>query len=364
MRVAILSLRDVRPVPWYGGIVDAEDALATAFDAPVHRVRTSSAVYTGPVLSSWHVRRVLGTTRVARPYRIEPEPTGPADVLLVVVNDLHDASVLLSLPGWHALGETVLIHMSEVNDRDLRIYPEVAAHLRRHADHVFLALPGPWQRAVAGRRQRRATAVPMLVDVLAFPRADRAVRPIDVLNLGRRHPDQHALLSKWAGEDRFYLVDTGYLGRVHSLVEHRSQYRRLATRSTVFVTNYAAVSGGSRGFPRPEIGARFYEALAAGCVLTGDLPTGAERMAEIMGAEPVRWPVDAPVVPPEFIEVMADPVEVLRRRTAALAIANSVVDVAHRWQEMAAEAGLPEHRGLRARLNRLRDAGSVPSVAR
>jgi hypothetical protein len=361
VHTAVLSIRDERPVPWFGCQVDAEDALASALGAAVHRVRATARPYTSGPLSSGHARRVVSWTRALHPVRIEPDPRfgpGRADVLLVLLNDLHDASLLLSVPRWHEMGEVVLVHIAEVNERERRLYRDVVGHLRRRVDHLFVSVPGPWLQHLPGGRMRTAAQVPVPLDVLAFAPRCTPERAIDVFNPGRRHPTQHAVLRNWAERhDRFYLHDTGYLARVHSLAEHRTQYRSLASRSRVFVTNYAAVAAPTRRtFPAPAIGSRFYEAMAAGCVLAGDVPTGTGRDAEIVPAEPVHWPVDAPALPAELAAVLDTPEELGRRSAAARATALSVADVAHRWTEMAARADLPEHPGITARLAGLRAA--------
>ncbi len=358
MRIALLSVRDQRQVPWFGGLADAEDALAAAFGAPVHRLRPAAAVPTAGPLASGHARRVLAWTRALRPYRIERDPRGgsaPADVLLVVLNDLHDAALLLGTPGWSSLAERVVVHTAEINERDVRIYPDVLAHLRQSVDFLFTGVPGEWLARVPGRRLRTVEVVPNPLDVLAFPGARGPERrPIDVLNLGRRHPRQHAALAAWAErEDAFYLHDTGYLGSVSSLSEHRRQYRGLASRSRVFITNHAAFNNRRRGFPRPHVGTRFYEAMAAGCVLAGELPTGSPHWAAVAPAEPVPFPLESDAVPGELLALLADPAEVARRSRAARAAALGTCDVAHRWREMSAIAGLPAVPGVEERIARL-----------
>lgn len=358
MRIALLSVRDQRQVPWFGGLADAENALAAAFGGPVHRLRPAAAVPTVGPLASGHARRVLGWTRALCPYRIERDPrdgSAPADVLLVVLNDLHDAALLMETPGWSSLAEQVVVHIAEINERDVRIYPDVLAHLRQSVDHLFTGVPGECLARVPGRRLRSVEVVPNLLDVLAFSGArGPESRPIDVLNLGRRHPRQHAALMAWAErEDAFYLHDTGYLGSVSSLSEHRRQYRGLASRARVFVTNLAAVGNRRRGFPSPQIGTRFYEAMAAGCVLTGELPTAAPHWADVAPAEPVPFPLESDAVPGELLAVMADPVEFGRRSRAARAAALGACDVAHRWREMSAIAGLPAVSGVEERIARL-----------
>ncbi|HXV91899.1 MAG TPA: hypothetical protein VD813_01270 [Pseudonocardia sp.] len=369
MRMSLLSLRAERRVPWFGGLFDAENALAACFRALVHRVEVSSPVYRKGPLASPHVRRVLTSTGLAHPHRIHHDPlsgTEPADVLLVVLNDLHDAAVLLGLPGWERLGEVVVMHCAEINEPELRLYPEVVRHLQRRVDHLFVSMPCGALDGLRAHRLRTTAVVGPLLDVLAFPYRPRAVdRAVDVLNIGRRSPAQHALFKRWAEQsDGFYVFDSGYVSSVRSLADHRRLFTQLTSRSRVFVANYAAFDKGRRGFPTPQIGARFYEGMAGGCVLTGALPTGAPHYATVAAAEPVALDLDADRLPGELLDVLADPAEQERRGRAARVTALREVDVVHRWREMAAHAGLPDSAGVQRRVLRLEAAARAAAAAR
>ncbi|MGI9064540.1 MAG: glycosyltransferase family protein [Pseudonocardiaceae bacterium] len=366
MQTALLSLRRIRPVPWFGALVDAEDVLVECLGAQLHEVDLAAARWARPPLASAHLHRLLAAARLARPHRIVRPPVAP-DLLVVLANDLHDLAVLPGLPGWDAGADTVIVHAADVNERDLQLYPDVVHHLRRHVDVLLTCIESTPLQRLRSPRLRTIEVIGGLLDVLAFPsRPDAAGRPIDVVNLGRRSRQQHVLLQRWVDEtDGFYLYDTGYLGSLHSLPEHRRLYTGVTSRSRVFITNYAAVGDPRRGFPAGEVGLRFYEAMAAGCVLAGDLPTASRTyQALIAPADPIPFTTGAPSLPEELLAVLADPAEQQRRGRAARALALRHLDMAHRWKDIAAVAGLPSSAAIDARITELaRLASSAGELA-
>ena len=148
MDVAVISLRSVRAVPWYGGLVQAEDVLVRCLGARLHAVELGRPRYARPPIASPHVHRALALTRLGHPYRLDPPagtgagPNGRADVAVLVANDLHDVSMLLGVRDWNDLGEVVLVHIAEISPRDLKLYPEVVRHLCHRADYVFTGTEG------------------------------------------------------------------------------------------------------------------------------------------------------------------------------------------------------------------------------
>ncbi|MBA2695096.1 MAG: glycosyltransferase family 1 protein [Actinobacteria bacterium] len=355
MQTALLTLRRIRPVPWFGAFVDAEDVLVTGLGAQLHEVDLADARWARRPLASAHLHRLLAAARLARPHRIV-RPPGRPDVMVVLANDLHDLAVLPGLPGWDAGADTVIVYAGDVNERDLRLHPDVVHHLRRHVDVLLTCVESTPLERLRSPRLRTIEVIGGLLDVLAFPsRPAAADRPIDVVNLGRRSPQQHALLLRWADQaDGFYLYDTGYLGSLHSLAEHRRLYTGVTSRSRVFITNYAAVGDPKRGFPSGEVGFRFYEAMAAGCVLAGDLPTASRTYRTFIApADPIPFATGATALPGELLAVLEDPAEQECRGRASRALALRHLDIAHRWKDITAVAGLPPSPGIDARVNEL-----------
>ena len=355
--VAILSLREVRPIADFGGLLEAEDVLRDTLSAGLYRVVVASPRYTRPPFDRPLVRRVLGSSRLAHPYRIEHHQRygEPADVLLVLARDLRDASTLVGLPEWWELGHTVVLHLSVVTERELRRFPELVAQLRRRVNALFCGSEMPPLGHLHSERLRTVGVVPPLLDVLAFGPKAAAERTIDVFSPGHRPPGQDRLLRHWANaHDGNYQQDIGQLGAITSLVQHRRIFTTMATRSRVFLTNYDRFGHRRHAGTHREVGPRFYEAMAAGCALAGDLPVSSRQFGEyVADARPLQFPADATRLPSEVAAALDDPTESQRLGRAARVAALRRNDVAHRWREMAELAGIPMSPGIEARITQL-----------
>ncbi|HTK66634.1 MAG TPA: glycosyltransferase [Pseudonocardia sp.] len=363
-RVAILSLREIRPVANYGGLREAEDALVDALAAGLYRVVLSSPRFSRGTLAKPAVRAVLNTSRVVHPYRIEHHQRrdgAPADVLLVLARDLGDASVLVGLPGWNELGDRVIVHIESVTDWDLRRYADLMGHLRRKVDALFCACEMPplgYLRTMHGRLST-VDVVPPVLDVLAFPvRSDPGHRTIDVFCPGPAPAAQNQLLRQWASlNDGSYQQNIGQLGAINSLDQHRKIFTSMATRARVFLTNHERYSQRQIGPGRDgyqSVNTRFYEAMAAGCVLIGDLPHGSRQFAEyVRPAGPLNFPLDADRLPDDVYAVLDDKEHAQKLGAVARATALRRNDVAHRWKHMATLAGIPTSPGIEARIRQL-----------
>jgi hypothetical protein len=358
MSVAILSLRSVRRVPYYGGIVEAEDVLAACLGARVHTVELGAALGRGP-LAATKLHRLIAATTVLHPYRIDPDPgDGPrADLAVILVNDIHDLTMVMGARGWNRLGEQVVVHVMEMGRRELQVFPDTFARLERNVDHLFYCFSGIPPERLHRRRIRTVATVPGMVDVRRFPDRRHTKRPIDALNFGRRDPDQHRALIRWADPaDRFYDYDTGPLARVQSVAEHRHHFVQRLTRSRVVVANLAR-------FDEPErrqggesvLGLRYWEALAAGCALVGQHPENlVAAHPDVAAAGLTAFPVGSEELPPAMRAVLEDPAESDRLGCLARRAALDGHDVAHRWRAIEERAGLAPAPGITQRIAELR----------
>lgn len=357
--VAILSLREIRPVANYGGLREAEDVLVEALAAGLYRVVLSSPRFSRGTLGKPQMRSLLNSSRVVRPYRIEHHQRHggkPADVLLVLVRDLADAHVLVGLPDWHKLGNLVLVHVESITDRDLRRHPEVVGHLRKRVDALFSAceMPPLTYLTTLHGRLRTVDVVPPMMDVLAFPvRQNPMHRTIDVFCPGRAPSGQNELLRQWASRNEgSYQHDIGQLGAVTSLDQHRKIFTSMATRARVFLTNHSSYGG--RGGLHRGVDTRFFEAMAAGCVLAGDLPVESRMFAEFVApAKPLGFPADAARIPEAVLAALDDPALSQEQGGVSRATALRANDAAHRWRQMAEAMGLPVAPGIEARIAQL-----------
>lgn len=365
-RVAILTLRDIRPIGDYGGLHDAEDALVDALPASLHRVMLAGPRFARRPFDSPTLRRALGASRLVRPYRIEHHQHGaaPADVLLVLANGIADASALLGVPGWWELGRTVVLHLAKVTERELRRYPELVSHLRRRADALFSGTEMPPLGHLHSERLEVIGVMPPMLDVLAFPAEAERERTIDVFAPTPPTAAQRQLLANWAERTGGnFQQEIGQLGAITSHSQHRKVFTSMASRARLFVTNSDQFDHRRFAGAHREAGGRFYDAMAAGCVLVGDLPVGSRQFTEYIGpAGPLALPVGAVNLPTEVSAALDHPEESHRLGTLARATALRLGDAAHRWEQIASSLELVESPGIRARVEHLRELAGGDTV--
>ncbi len=364
MRCAVISTREVRRVPWNGGVVQAEDVLVDCLGAELHLITPKVPSAGRSALDTRLGHRIVSlgglTTR-----RLDPEPGAPADLAFIAVNDLFELALVMSTRGWDRVGETNLLHVSEISERDLRRYPETVRRLVREVDHLFVGTEGVDLGHLRAKRLRTVEVVPPLLDVLAVPVEGVPSRPIDIVNVGRRSPDQHVALTRWVeANGGFYWFDTHRIKDVGSVLEHRAMYNAVAARTKVFITNTARFDDPVHRTGTGEVGARFYEAMAAGCVLAGDMPVATRAFRErIAPVDPIPFPLRGSDLPGDLIDVVRDEPTQRSRSVTTRRFALLHHDIAHRWVEMVTHSGLPISPGVTARLATLAaQAGSIAAV--
>jgi len=212
--------------------------------------------------------------------------------------------------------------------------------------------------AVGDLTGKPCTFLPPGVDTLRFcpiPRSRRRV--VDVYSIGRRSPVTHRKLLELS-ETRgiFYVYDSLWGKRAFNLEEHRALYANTAGRSRFFLVNPGMVDDlGKRG-DQSDIGNRYFEGAAAGCILVGEAPA----IKEFQGL--FDWP-DAVIPLPFGSDGIGEIIDAFDRqpaREAALHQTNIVQslrrhDWAYRWEALLRTAGLPARPGLARRKERLEE---------
>jgi hypothetical protein len=179
---------------------------------------------------------------------------------------------------------------------------------------------------------------------------------IDVLSMGRRsEPVHRALLELSAARGLFYLHDTipGSQVRPSSATEHRNMLANSAKRSRFFVT-YPAKFGESENRGQSEVGARYFEGIAAGALLLGQAPSVPAFRDDF------PWPdavIEARPDGSDIAEVLSgfdarpDEMQRIAARNAVHALRHH--DWAHRWQSILQIAGASGRPALDERLRAL-----------
>jgi len=223
-------------------------------------------------------------------------------------------------------------------------------------DHVVQSFSGSVS-AVERSAGRVCHHLPLAADTMRFtPYPDPPARVIDVISIGRRsEPVHQALLGLAAARGLFYLHDTipGPLVRPSNAAQHRDMLANSAKRSRFFVT-YPAKFGERENHGQSEVGARYFEGLAAGAVLLGQAPSAPGFRDDF------PWPdavVDARPDGSDVAEVLAD-LEQQPEEVQRLGVRNAVHalrrhDWGHRWQSILRIAGSAPRPALEERLRTL-----------
>ena len=293
-------------------------------------------------------RRLAFVNPGLKPVRL----TRDYDLLVVMCATYWDFLYVNALEGWRDHCRTSICWIDELWAADLPRYRHWLPSLKRF-DHVFVGLPGTVD-ALSDVLERQCHYLPSAVDTLRFsPYPAPPDRVIDIYSVGRRVETLHQALQRLASRDGlFYVYDTLHAGDSHTRDhrEHREMYAGLAKRSRFFTVAPAKVDRPEETAGQVEVGLRYYEGLAAGTVMLGQLP---ERPAI---RELFNWPDAIIPVNPDgsdvgavLRELTATPgrVQSISRRNATEALLRH--DWVYRWRRMLDLAGVRPSPGLEAR---------------
>ena len=222
--------------------------------------------------------------------------------------------------------------------------------------------------AIGGLSGRPCSFLPPGVDALRFcPHPRPPQRTIDVYSIGRRSEGTHRELLEMAEAGTlFYVYDTLLGKKAVNHKEHRDLYARMAGRSRFFLVNPGLIDDMGKRGDQSDIGNRYFEGAAAGCILIGEAPE-IEEFPRLFG-----WP-DA-VIPLPFgskrIGEIIDGFDKQPAREEALHKENIVQslrrhDWAYRWEALLERVGLPPLPGLGQRKGKLEErAASIEAGTR
>lgn len=339
---AVITFRDVRSGPWNAHGFALTDLMAEAFGAttlrvadpttPSHRVLADK----GKRLDL--VRRLPGRAAVNPPV----SSLGGTDLLFVVAHDATDLNQLYtSEPDWLDSRATKVLVLIEVWANDARRWPQSYARVLPHFDAVFCTL----EEGIDALREASGVPVqtmPQAVDVLNAP--FHAEPRLDVLTIGRRHPAQHRLIEAWAEEhDGWYHYDTLSAGSVADVDLHRKVTATMLAQTAVSICNFARFDDTDRIGGTKGTGTRFFETLASGAVIAGDLPTDDMFTDQFGGVEGVRHlPLDCGELDTDAIAQLVALGRDPRVRRSGRAHALAGQDLAHRVRQILGHIGVAE----------------------
>ncbi len=362
-RTCIASLRGINRLAAWCSNYEFEDVAANVDGADLC-VLEPGRTFTP---SSWVVARLLWRPvvrhvgRHMNPGLKQIALTQDYDLFVFICMNPFDLLFLNGIPEWRKRAKTAVCYISELYAGTVNEY-EFLLRTLRDFDHVLLSHSGTveaTQRVV----ERPCHHVALATDVMRFtPLPDWPARCIDVYSMGRRAEWAHEeLLAMSEARELFYMYDTipSKMMRPPNHDQHRSLIANIAKRSRYFVAYPAKVTNDDETRGQSEVGARFFEGVAAGAVLVGGAPSTPtfqrdfgwpDAVLPIRDADDLRGLIREARSGSARLETVAkrNAVEALRRH-----------DWVHRWRQVLEIAGLkPTERHLERerRLNALADS--------
>ncbi|MEM7274401.1 MAG: hypothetical protein AAF547_15055 [Actinomycetota bacterium] len=361
MRIALITQRAVKggtgQFPAYGAWTEAEDVLIGCIEAdlvpltlPIESTRVRIRRQAGRA-----VRRVTGPAtplpRSLSARRTTGALSGRYDAAIFMAHSIWDLQLVERLGNLRRWADTVAVWFLETWPSSY-VDGMVTLEPFHAVDHIFVGMDAAVE-PLAAALGREVTYLPMASDTLRFgPERPDTERPIDLIGIGRRRPEQHDSMLRWAGDTgRLYLYDTTRVGRPADLDSHRDTIGGWYKNAKLATCNYAkndepSIVGDYRVMP-----GRLWEGLAAGTSLVGLAPSEESQRA-LFGRTVVTPVPDHPSELPIFLE---DQIE-RHDHTAVAAqiqLALSGHDWAHRWSAMLDHLGLGPSPGLDRRIAQL-----------
>jgi hypothetical protein len=353
-RVACVSFREADPIISRCLRFEFEDAIAgidrVDILSPVRSMKTS------------RLDRVIARLDCKAPAlaRLRPDPalSRRYDLLFVTIQTIGDVYAFAPWSAWRrGAGRSVCL-IEEMYARDVANC-RAEVEILKQFDTLFVGCQGTVE-ALSRATGRPVHYLPHSADALAFcPFPDAPERVIDFYSMGRRPRATHEALLRIADRsDFFYHYDTVSNVRVTDYLEHRRRLVDMVRRTRYFLTNMGKCNEPGHTGGQQELGFRFFEGAAAGCVLIGDPPRN-DAFRDLF-----TWPDS--VLPLEFgsgaIEPIiraldADPARVERIRRANVVQSLRRHDHSYRWAQVLAAVGMEPLPALAAR------AGTLAALA-
>ena len=360
-RVVVASRRAVEQKVWQASQLEFEDVIAQVDDVAWCLPRPLGG---GPA-----VHLALGVlNRAGRPFGRDrrarmrtPGPAGSdgsADLFFAVFADANEIGMLPHVAAVAQRATRRVAWIVELWSPQLSAATDYLRQLRGF-DHVIVS-----NSAVVEAVERicgvPCSYVPLAVDTdrYAPPGPEAPARTVDVASWGRRFAGTHdPLVEAMAEHELSYHFDT-VRGpwSVTNHVEHRLAQARLLQRTRYSIVYRINDEAGrvDRTGGEESLTNRYFEALSAGTIMLGSAPDSREW------DDCFPWPdavVPIPAPAPDIVrtiqELDRDPARWERARAAAVTTFLRRHDWAHRWREVLALVGMPEHPRLAERLDHL-----------
>jgi hypothetical protein len=340
--LAILSLRGLTSHVSMCGAYEFEDTLCAAFPGTkLYAPRPSPSTRTGLKIKS----RLAHTGSFGGIFDsvFAIEQVDEHEVLLAVIGGVPDLALLGALKDWRRKSRYAICWLDELWVEEI---PRLRGRLRV-LEQFDLVVCTQYYTAEKLREELKSPDVMYLppgVDTLEFaPVMEPSLRPIDITNIGSLADATHESLLEYAKQiEGFYFFET-LKGRsdARSPAEHRFRYANILKRSRYFLCHFAKVAFEESG-GQLEFGLRYFEGLAAGCVVLGSRQSRPD-FDEYLGWEDsvIEMPFECPNAS-EILQKLdreSDRLREISARNVRRSLEGN--DHVHRWQTIVDRLGLP-----------------------
>ena len=284
------------------------------------------------------------------------------DLLIVLCQTYAELFYVNAIQNLKDRCKTTVCWIDELYAADLPRFKYWLPSLRRF-DHVVLGMHAT-VNALSDAIGHRCHYVPGAVDAIRFsPYPHRHERVIDVYSVGRRAEGPHRTLLGMAGSGKlFYMFDSLHSGESMTADhrQHRELYANVAKRSRYFMVAPGKIDQPHETAGQIEVGFRFYEGAAAGCVLLGQAP----RCEPFDGM--FDWPhavveiaADGSNIADVLSRLSGDPERLrdISRRNAVECLLRH--DWVYRWKQIFQIAGVAPTDGMQSRELELRRLAEI-----
>ncbi len=265
------------------------------------------------------------------------------EVLLASMGNARDLALLGAVKDWRRKSRYAICWIHELWIGEI---PRLRGMLRV-LEQFDLVLSSLYYTAEKLREELKGPDViylPPGVDTLGFaPVTEPSLRPIDITNLGKIAEATHKSLFQYVKRiDGFYFFDTEKgTHEARSPSEHRFRYANILKRSRYFLCHFAKVAFEDSG-GQLEFGLRYFEGLAAGCVVLGSRQSRPD-FDEYLGWEDsvIEMPFECPNAS-EILQKLdreSDRLREISARNVRRSLEGN--DHVHRWQTIVDRLGLP-----------------------
>lgn len=360
----VLSQRDTSSEPAQGCVVEFENVLVRCCEAALLPCRVSSR---GSRLHSF--LRATGcdiASLRSSPFAVDVPPPKTSDEQILVAVGLDFLAIyegIRCIPGWRSRFDRVCAYVFDAyipwlrNPRpQWRERISLFAGFMATLDHLFIPATGNLDHF----RERYGIPVsflPMACDVLTYGKG-AADRSIDVIGYGRQPTEQSRLLAQTYNEPGssriYYHTDHSHSWCVRDHLQQRRLFWRILGRSRISLTYDAFVLDKGTRSPFPFVGQRWFESLAAGCMVVGRQPACPEAADLLCWEDCV---IDSPEDPADLVPLLEellsdeDRLRTVHQRNYAESLARH--DWRHRLGDMLDILGVPHPGALASALQRL-----------